>query len=69
MDVIEAILTSAAFIVEIIVIVKLFKSFERIKYIDKMTEQNYRLIKEIYRRQENKQKEIQDYIRNEENAE
>lgn len=52
----------------IILIVKTFRSFERIKYIDKMTEQNYRLIKEIYRRQENIQKEIQEYIRKEEKA-
>lgn len=60
---------TGALVFDIILIVKTFRSFERIKFIEKTIDQDHRLIKEMYRRQENFQKEIQDYIRNEEKAE
>lgn len=65
----KLILYTAALVFDIILIVKTFQSFERIKFIEKTIDQDHRLIKEMYRRQENLQKKIQDYIRNEENAE
>lgn len=54
------VLSTGALILDIYIIINAIKSFKRIKNIEKIVEEDHQIIKEIYRRQDKNNKELQE---------
>ena len=60
------VLSTGALILDIYIIINAIKSFKRIKNIEKIVEEDHQIIKELYRRQEKNNKELQELINSKE---
>lgn len=56
------VLSTGALILDIYIIINAIKSFKRIKNIEKIVEEDHQIIKELYRRQEKNNKELQELL-------
>lgn len=56
------VLSTGALILDIYIIINAIKSFKRIKNIEKIVEEDHQIIKELYRRQDKNNKELQELL-------
>ena len=60
------VLSTGALILDIYIIINAIKSFKRIKNIEKIVDEDHQIIKELYRRQDKNNKELQELINSKE---
>lgn len=56
------VLSTGVLILDIYIIINAIKSFKRIKNIEKIVEEDHQIIKELYRRQDKNNKELQELL-------
>lgn len=56
------VLSTGALILDIYIIINAIKSFKRIKNIEKIVDEDHQIIKELYRRQDKNNKELQELL-------
>ena len=56
------ILSTGALVLDIYIIINAIKSFKQIKNIEKIVEEDHQIIKELYRRQDKNNKELQELL-------
>ncbi len=66
MEIDEAIIKLLDVIVNIYLLINLIKSFKRIKKLEELVDEDHQIIKELYRRQDKNNKELQELINSKE---